>query len=241
MTADLPPAAVISLSGGDAALIAAASERISLIDEDPFSTREAQGTAREVVAAGWPGLADLAARVAELVCGRPHCVLLRGVPLVAPDVFFVALTRSLGDLLDPYQQSWSRLIHRIRPRNDRRADGGAVLNEHLHTDGTDLLRPNDLTCLLCERPDQNGGGRSRLLPLPGLVEKLRATDPYLLELLSTRPVPWQIMASQGGSVHSEPAISGGRIRWLRHTIDSAVAAGAEMDADVFDRLDQIEH
>ena len=151
-----------------------------------------------------------------------------------------ASASSLGELVEPYQQSWSHTIRRIRPQTDRVVDGGKVLNEHLHTDGTDWPRPNDLTCLLCIRPDQNGGGRSRLLPLDRLLSELRARDKALLNVLFRTPVPWAIAAPLGGGVRWETILSPGGVRWLKYTIDLAVSGGADLEPALAAAIEQFE-
>jgi hypothetical protein len=232
--------AVVSLTEDEAARIDAASTRLTVTGDDPFSDPADQAMARAVVTESWPGVPQFAARIGEMVRREPYFAIVRGIPVAAPDTFFVALTSSIGEPIDPFKQSWSRLIYRILPRNDVFVEGEGVLNEHLHTDGTNWPAPNDLTCLLCERPDQNGGGRSRLLPIGRLLDHVRATDESLLDLLASTPVPWSIMESLGGGVRRALVLTEERIRWLRYTIDTAVAGGAEIDQRVAAVLDTFE-
>lgn len=231
--------ALVPLGEDAIARIDAAATGFPDTGEDPFADPADQAGARAAITAHWPEFPDFAAGVGEKLWREPYYVVVRGVPLSAPDVFFAALTSSLGDPVDPYAQDWSRLIYRIRPGNDRSVGGKGVLNEHLHTDGTDWPDPNSLTCLLCERPDQNGGGRSRLLGHHRLVQHLRATDESLLDLLST-PVPWGLNDVLGGGVVTEPVLTADRVRWLRHTIDAAVAGGAEIDERLAGALGRVE-
>lgn len=231
--------AVVALTEDEIARIDA-STRPAVAADDPYAEPADQAAARAAVTESWPGFPEFATRVAAKVRRSPYFVVVRGVPLTAPDMFFVALTSSIGEPIDPYKQSWSRLLYRIRPRNDALAAGGGVLNEHLHTDGTDWPTPNSMTCLLCERPDQNGGGRSRLLPINRLRDHVRATDESLLGLLATTPVPWSVMDSLGGGVRTDTVLTEDRVRWLRHTIESAVAGGAEIDQRVAAVLDRFE-
>jgi hypothetical protein len=143
------------------------------------------------------------------------------------------MTCGLGNLVEPYQQDWSRLVRRISPAKDRLVGEYGVLNEKLHTDGTDWPDPNDLTCLLCVRPDGDGGGRSRLLSEGAIRE---VSEPWA-DLLAD-PLPWAIAEELGGGIHWAPVLSDGGVRWLRFTVDEARRRGASVSEEVSSKLDE---
>jgi hypothetical protein len=233
--------AVITLSSRDASVIQEVAGTIEPAGDDPWRQITQQEATRTAFERDWPPLTALVTRVRELLAVPPHFVLLTSVPLSPPHhPFYVALTRSLGHLADPYQTVWSRIIYRIRPQNDRTVEDRGVLNEHLHTDGTDWPAPNDLTCLLCEAVDRHDGGRSRLLPIDDLQAHVESSAPDLPALMAA-PVPWRIADSLGGGVTHAPILTSDRIRWLRYTLDAAIADGAALPTGLSGQLDRIEH
>lgn len=175
----------------------------------------------------------------------PWLVIVRGLPVVVAVPILVAFSASLGELVEPYRQPWSRVIRQIVPSRDRAVDG-RVLNELLHTDGTDWVRPNDYTCLFCVRPDQAQDGVSRLLDAATLLDEL-STEPAagVVRRLADNPLPWRIADELGGGVHWEPALDldSPRIRWLRYTIamsrDDGLATIAEDTLDDLARFEEL--
>src|SRR5580658_6443926 len=163
---------------------------------------------------------DLAKWVRERLLTAPWCAMIRGLPSEQATQILVSLSASLGELVEPYRQPWSRVIRHVVPSRDRTVDG-RVLNEFLHTDGTDWSRPNDYTCLFCVRPDQRGDGTSRLLDLDTLVNEMSAkVHATLLRRLTDQSVPWRIAEELGGGVHWAPVLQPAprRIRWLHYTV-----------------------
>lgn|GEM_PF-2183617 len=232
--------AVMTLSEDDASAITEVAGGIQVAGDDPWRDVARQDAARAAFTLGWPPLPALAARVHELLVVRPYFALIRSVPLAPPHhPFYAALASSLGHLADPYETAWSRIIYRITPRSDKAVRRRGILNEHLHTDGTDWPCPNNLTLLLCEAADQNDGGRSRLLPLDHLRAHVERSDPHLPALLAT-PVPWRIADSLGGGTVHAPILTGDRIRWLRHTVDVAVDEGAVLATGLVGQTGRIE-
>lgn len=163
----------------------------------------------------------------------PWLVIIRGLPVAVAAPILVAVSASLGELVEPYRQPWSRVIRQIVPSRDRAVDGRA-LNEFLHTDSTDWARPNDYTCLFCVRPDQAHDGVSRLLDVATLLDEL-STEPAarVVSRLAGDPVPWRVADEPGGGVHWEPPLhlDSLRIRWLRYTITLSHDDGLATIAD----------
>ncbi len=162
---------------------------------------------------------DLVEEVAKRLADAPWFLIVRGLPVSRATPLLVAVSATLGLLVEPYRQPWSRVVRHIVPSRDR-AVGGRVLNEFLHTDGTDWPQPNDYTCLFCVRPDQSQDGESRLLDVATLLEEA-TTGPNgaVVERLASQALPWRIADELGGGVHWKPAINTvtPHIRWLRYT------------------------
>lgn len=172
---------------------------------------------------------DLIGEISTRIARPPFFVRVRNLETENPAALLIAISAMLGRLMEPYQQPWSKVVRDIRPRDDR-GHGGRVLNEFLHTDGTDWPTPNDYTCLYCVHPDPHGGGQSRLLCVDSFLETLHgAPHRELLEQLDEQPLPWKVAPSLGGEIHWAPAISisGRQMRWLRATNLIAARESAE--------------
>lgn len=235
MAPPMPPHATRKLSTGEAGKVAETAFTVLRGPEETYRAVKAQDELRESLLYAWPGWQQLAEDIYDRLGASPHAVVLRGLPLENPPLSLIALTSALGDIVEPYQQSWSRLVRRIEPATDRAVGPYGMLNEKLHTDGTDWRAPNDLTLLLCVRPDAQGGGRSRLMPLEPLLEEPGfATGP--VSTLLSEPVPWAIAEALGGGVYWAPVASPSGIRWLRYTIDEAVRRGVELSNDLWASL-----
>ncbi|SDB58888.1 Taurine catabolism dioxygenase TauD, TfdA family [Bauldia litoralis] len=159
----------------------------------------------------------------RILARPPYCCLIRGIPVEVGRTILVALSAALGRIAEPYGSEWSRVVREIRPRNDRGSTHSGVLNEHMHTDGTDWEKPNDLTCLFCVRNDEAEGGLSRLISIDEIEARL-ADGPdgrALHKWLSTTPVPWKLAEEFGGRVLHAPILSESGIRWLKFTIHAS--------------------
>jgi Taurine catabolism dioxygenase TauD, TfdA family len=162
---------------------------------------------------------DLVEDLDKRLVDPPWFLIVSGLPASRATPLLVAVSATLGFLVEPYQQPWSRVVRHIVPSRDRAVDG-RVLNEFLHTDGTDWPRPNDYTCLFCVRPDQSQDGESRLLDVATLLEEATTgQNGHIVERLAAQALPWRIADELGGGVHWEPAINTAtpHIRWLRYT------------------------
>ena len=156
----------------------------------------------------------------------PYFAYVTGLEFDQANLLLVGLTGAFGDVVEPYNQSWSCLVRYIRPTTDRTVLGSRVLNENLHTDGTDWRHPNDLTCLLCIRPDQNSGGRSLLMDLPTVISEVEnRIGKSGLAVLHDESLPWRIAEELGGGIVYASVLGGGKIRWLHYTTKSAVDSG----------------
>lgn len=175
---------------------------------------------------------NLVVSVKRIVARPPYYCLIRDIPVDIGRTVLVALSAALGRIAEPYGSEWSRVVREIRPRNDRGSAHSGVLNEHMHTDGTDWESPNDLTCLFCVRNDDAGGGQSRLISIDEISAYLAAEHEgrALHKWLTTVSVPWKLAEEFGGRVLRAPILSQSGIRWLKFTIqasgDETVTHGA---------------
>jgi hypothetical protein len=183
---------------------------------------------------------DLVHEVAQRLAEPPWFLLVRGLPASRATPLLVAVSATLGRLVEPSRRPWSRVVREIVPARDRAVEG-RTLNEFLHTDGTDWPEPNDYTCLFCVRPDQSRDGRSRLLDAATLLEEASAgPGQRVVDRLAARALPWRIAEELGGGVHWEAAIDPAtpHLRWLPHTVTSSPDDG-RADMAAFEHL--VEH
>jgi hypothetical protein len=237
---DLP---VLHVSRTEAVTFGDALQSIEIDDASLADTTYQSLILTKVRKAVGPAFDDLAEWARQRLRAAPWCVLVRGLPAEHATQVIVSISATLGELVEPYRQSWSRVVRHIIPSRDRAVDGH-ILNEFLHTDGTDWARPNDYTCLFCVRPDQHGDGISRLLDLDTLMDEMTTTGVHakLLARLAGRPVPWRIAEELGGGVHWAPVIvEPPQIRWLRYTVMLSCQDGlASVDDDTVGDLQEFE-
>ncbi len=242
MVHSLPSTAIRLVAPDEAQAIRAAVATVMTADEEDYRELARQGELAALLTTAWSGWSELVDGVQQRFADAPHAVVVRGLPLERAAHTLLALSCCLGEVVEPYRQTWSRLVRRIAPTTDRSGAAG-VLNERLHTDGTDWPEPNGLTCLLCVRADSNGGGRSRLLPIEAIAE-LVATRPAAVRSVATAELPWAVADELGGGVVHAPVFSDGAVRWLRFTIEQALQcaplAGSTLPADVIDALRSFE-
>jgi alpha-ketoglutarate-dependent taurine dioxygenase len=193
----------------------------------------------EVQEAADAAFGDLAQDACERMAEPPWFLIIRGLPISRATPLLVAVSATLGALVEPYRQSWSQVVRHIVPSRDRTVDG-RVLNEFLHTDGTDWVRPNDYTCLFCMRPDQSRDGESLLLDVATLLDEMTAApDAGVVHRLASQAVPWRIAEELGGGVHWQCPIDLAvpHIRWLRYTVTLSEEEGlASLPTDTADDL-----
>jgi Taurine catabolism dioxygenase TauD, TfdA family len=241
----LPESAHIDVPHVLATRFLSAAKNLSFCDDDMLRDVKTQIHIREQIRSLCPDEFDwLVEEIRQRLCRSPFGAHITGMSFDESNLLFAAVTGAFGDLVEPNKQSWSQVVRRIQPATDRHEYGYGTLNEQLHTDGTDWPQPNDLTCLLCVRPDQNGGGQTRLLDIKDiLLEVERDFGPDTLQTLYHESVPWRIADATGGGVVLAPILSENGIRYLRYTIELAqehqsIALTHEV-AQALDRLDHV--
>jgi Taurine catabolism dioxygenase TauD, TfdA family len=239
----LSSSALVNVSSAQGHALALAAGN-AVLDENALREVPRQ---REFLAAVREGAAsaldDLMAEIWLSLASEPRFALVRSLPVEHAAGILVALSAGLGSIVEPYNQSWSRVIRHIIPAADK-AGGGRTLNEYLHTDGTDWAQPNDYTCLFCIRPDKNGGGRSRLFDVADVMNGV--AEAGMIQSLTEQSVPWRLADELGGGVHWAPILqhdSDPAIRWLRYTVakswqDGLVSKDFRLDSlmDWFEKL-----
>jgi Taurine catabolism dioxygenase TauD, TfdA family len=211
---------ILDVSQAESALFDSSLAAVDIDDAALFKVTYQADLLAQVQEAAGDVFGDLADRVSHRLAEPPWFLIVRGLPAARATPILVAMSAHLGEMVEPYRQPWSRVVRHIVPSRDRVVDG-RVLNEFLHTDGTDWPRPNDYTCLFCVRPDQRQDGESRLLDMSTLLDNLTSPSAMrLVERLATEPVPWRVADELGGGAHWEPVLdlASPGIRWLRYTI-----------------------
>jgi hypothetical protein len=185
---------------------------------------------------------DGAKSILQHIDGRlrraPHWALVRGLPSESARTLLVGLTAALGTLCDatPSEEA----LHEIRPATDIRTPSTGVLNELLHTDSANWRNPNDLTCLFCVRPDQFGGGATRILSIEELFSALRRSDrgAEALSFLQNTKVTWQAGPGFEIETFEDFVFHDFKLRWLRLLIREAI--GGHLEKTLRAALDEVE-
>jgi hypothetical protein len=205
-----------------------------------------QSRARDEIRAGCPdGFDRLVTEIRACLVTPPFSALVRGLEYDDSHRVFVAVCRSLGELISPprdHNPRRAQLLHFIRPAEDLKAASGQALTERLHTDAADWPEPPAVIAMICVRPDPMGLGRSRLLDV---VSLRRAIEQELgaraLTLLEQETVPWQLAAYCGGGKRWRTVLKDSSICWRRYTIDLALESdGTWLSNEVLTSLDSIE-
>jgi hypothetical protein len=223
---ELPEIVIVRLGDRAAPAVAEAAERLPPHEDHELRSETVQDILREALrSVGGDAVDALVEAIHERLDRPPHFAVVTGLCAARMDLLLVALSRFLGVCVEPYRESWSRLVRHIEARRERLIHRGRPLNEFLHTDGTDWPTPNDYTCLLCVRQDQRGAGESLLIDAGEMARELECRDggASTVQVLRTEPLPWKIADSLGGGVVWEPALSERGLRWLRYTVDLALA------------------
>jgi len=173
---------------------------------------------------------------------RPYCALVSGLRFDDGNRLFVAINRAFGELVArPYEKPRAQLVHYIQPQTDLPSTRGGRESERLHTDTADWHTPVELISMICVTADGAGGGRSQILDVDSArneVEKQLGSG--TLNLLETKPVPWQLAPYLGGGVTWRTVLGKDTMCWRRYTINLALNEGATLDADVVRALDKFE-
>jgi hypothetical protein len=235
----LTPAAVRTVPTEVAVALHDRAAALPAYDDRDLRSPGTQHELRDAVRHGAPAefdalLADIEARLER----PPHVAHVTGLRFDRSNHLFLALSAALGEVVDPYNRPGSALVKRLSPPRDRLAHGGGgdILSEALHTDGTDSPEPNDITCLVCVCPDQNGGGRTRLVD----TERIRADifpllDAATVRILTTEALPWRIAEALGGGTFPAPAITDSELRWLREGVATPIPQRIEIALREFEQ------
>jgi hypothetical protein len=240
-----PEAAIVEVPSALAVDLLEAAERHPSAAPADYYDAARQSRARDEVRAGSPdGFDWLVAQIGVRLATPPFAALVRGVSYDGSHRVFVAVCRSLGELISPppsHHPRRAQLLHFIRPAEDLKAASGQALTERLHTDAADWPEPADVIAMICVRPDPMGLGRSRLLDVLSLRRAIEAElGPSAVELLESEAVPWQLADYLGAGVVHQPILTGESVRWRRYTMEFALCAGARISPAIAELLDPLE-
>src|SRR5262245_58687747 len=240
-----PEAAIVEVTSSLAGDLFEAAERHPSAAPADYYDAARQSLARDEVREGCPNGFDwLVAQIMVRLATPPFSALVRGISYDASHRIFVALCRSLGELISPppdHKPSRAQLLHFIRPAEDLKAASGQALTERLHIDAADWPEPADVIAMICVRPDPMGMGRSRLLDVLSLRRAIEAElGASAVELLEREAVPWQLADYLGAGVVHEPILTAGSVRWRRYTMEFALRAGARISPAMTELLDPVE-
>lgn len=176
-------------------------------------------------------------RLAEVTTKWPYACVVSGV---SSAVEFVALSASLGTLVEPFGADPYGVVAPLRPSSDR-IDAGQALNEMLHTDGTHWPTPNDFTCLYCIRADEAGGGRSLVLPQEQFAEAvLNALGKVEGDRFLFRSQPWDIAEELGGGTLHAPVLTEAGVRWMGFTLLKSTSGPSKWEQELRQEILRIE-
>ncbi|QUQ68805.1 hypothetical protein [Kutzneria sp. CA-103260] len=168
----------------------------------------------------------------------PYYAVLRGMHFDPDNILFGVVACLVGKPVQPYPDPTFAVLRELRPSAASTSAGWGVLTEFLHSDSTNWPAPNDVTVMLCRKPDQASEGTSLVLPLDDAIEELNTTrglGTAAVERLRTQPLPWAIDPDLGGGTTWAPALAGNDIRWQLYRIAEARDRdGALLDDDTFD-------
>lgn len=153
----------------------------------------------------------------------PYFVIVKGLKFDRNYSLLIALSSSLGKLIEPYNKPGFSLIHHLKPTQYLDNTIEEKLDEKLHTDGTNWTHPNDITGLLCVRPDQYGGAQSQILDIDSIyLEIKRHFSLETIRILENMDLPWRSDDGLSNGLFWAPIISNKNIRWMRYTINKAI-------------------
>jgi hypothetical protein len=241
MLAPLPDTATTKISSTLAGELLKAAEGLPWYENEEFYSSALQGFVHDSIREACPdGFDSVVGLIRERIARRPYCALLQGLRFDEGNRLFVAINRAFGELVGlPFQKPRAQLVHYIQPSTDiPKASGGREV-ENLHTDAVDQTTPVEFVSMICVRPDEGGGGRSRLLDVDAVRDEVGTNlGADTLKLLNTEPVPWQINECCGGGVKWHRVLTESRMCWRRYTIDRAINEnGAKISEEMLTSLD----
>jgi len=243
MLAPFPERNRINVSKTLAAELFDAAEELPLYDNKDFYSAALQKHVHDAIRSTNPdGFDELIHSIKKRLAQRPYCALVSGLRFDDGNRLFVAINRAFGELVArPYEKPRAQLVHYIQPQTDLPSARGGRESERLHTDTADWHTPVELISMICVTADGAGGGRSQILDVDSArneVEKQLGSG--TLNLLETKPVPWQLAPYLGGGVTWRTVLGKDTMCWRRYTINLALNEGATLDADVVRALDKFE-
>jgi hypothetical protein len=244
MLATLPDSARIGMSSTLASELLKGAMALPGYENKEFYSPALQQLVSERVREACPEgfdwlISEVKARIAEW----PYCVLVQGLRFDEGNRLFVALNRAFGELVArPYEAPRAQLVHYIQPATDLPSARGGRESERLHTDTADWKQPVELISMVCVRADRAGGGRSRVLDVDTIRDEVRTRlGNDTLQVLETRPMPWQLADYCGGGLNWRTVLSDSSVCWRRYTIDLALEANhIELSRELLSALDAFE-
>lgn len=244
MLATLPETGRIDISSTLASELLKGAMGLPCYENKEFYSPALQALVSERVREACPeGFDWLVSQVKARIAEWPYCVLVRGLRFDEGNRLFVALNRAFGELVArPYEKPRAQLVHYIQPATDLPSSRGGRESERLHTDTADWKEPVEMISMVCVRADRAGGGRSRVLDLDTIRDEVRTRlGNDTLQLLETRPVPWQLAAYCGGGLNWRTVLGKSSVCWRRYTINVALELNdVELSREMLTALDAFE-
>lgn len=170
---------------------------------------------------------------------RPHYAVLSGLKIDSRVLVLIVMSLALGQIVRPAGVEADAEINSS-------AENVVMKNFHpfarLHTDSTNWDVPNDVTCLACIRPDQDGGGKSIIMDVEAVLEELEH-EPSLSALVRREDIPWTIPQDDGVIAKYFPILDEeNRLRWYRKNIEVALDwAGGQLAPEVTELVGKFEN
>lgn len=231
-----------------------------------FYEPSVQQRLRDLVRAAAPEELDaLIAGVDALLLSPPHLVVVRGLRWDAADHLCVALNAAFGTLVaGTYQPPRSQIVHRLQVQTELAGDKGAMRGaEVFHSDCASFSEPADLLTMVCVRPDDSGGGSTRVVTSAQVRALIRARGgDEMLAWFERTALPWRIrdpgdarrylgnadriraqlgwrhFDERGEGVAMRPVLDGDRVLWSRYLIEQGfLLLERQLDAETARALD----
>lgn len=245
MTDSLPDEGKIVVSSEAAEALLNAANRLPVYDGQDYYSFDLQASIHERIRAACPEIFDvLIGEIREKVNQAPYFARVKGLQCDEEHRLFVAINRAFGDLVaSPFKKPRAQLVHHIHPRTDLSASKGKKYEtEKYHTDTADWEPPVRLISMACIRADERGGGKSLVMDIHVIRRELeKRGGKEILQLLATRPVPFQLADYRGGGVVWRPVLTETGICWRKYTMDKALAElGESLDPELNAALEVFE-
>jgi len=118
-------------------------------------------------------------------------VVITGLPFDENDRLSIGLASFIGEPVIQNNKNGG-IIRTVKP-----LEGRNNYENFPHTDSVYWPKPNDLVTLQCVEEDQMGGGKSRIVPLETLLEKLKSEDTSLISKLFNHKYPFPLDPKYG--------------------------------------------